>query len=136
VIYLFDTNAVIALLNRQPPQISEKLILAEGAGHMIVFSSIALHELWFGVGKSDRATENAQRLRRLLQDDFKVLSLDEEDAEIAGRLRAELKKIGKPIGPYDFLIAAQALRHGATLITANVKEFARVPGLKWENWAN
>ncbi len=52
----------------------------------------------------------------------------------AGNLRAALETAGRPIGPYDLLIAAQALRNGATLLTANVSEFARVPGLVWQDW--
>ena len=58
-----------------------------------------------------------------------------EDAEEAGNIRAALERAGKPIGPYDVLIAAQARRRGATLVTANEREFARVPGLKTEDWA-
>jgi tRNA(fMet)-specific endonuclease VapC len=53
---------------------------------------------------------------------------------IAGDLRAALDAAGTPIGPYDVLIAAQALRSNATLVTANVSEFARVPGLQWQDW--
>lgn len=52
----------------------------------------------------------------------------------AGDLRAALEMAGTPIAPYDLLIAAQALRRGTTLVTANVAEFARVPGLLWQDW--
>jgi tRNA(fMet)-specific endonuclease VapC len=54
---------------------------------------------------------------------------------IAGDLRARLEASGTMIGPYDLLIAAQALRTGTTLVTANTSEFARVPGLVWEDWS-
>jgi tRNA(fMet)-specific endonuclease VapC len=60
--------------------------------------------------------------------------LEESDAPIAGELRAALESGGTMIGPYDLLIAAQSLRTGATLATANVPKFARVPGLTWEDW--
>jgi tRNA(fMet)-specific endonuclease VapC len=60
---------------------------------------------------------------------------DEEDARAAGIIRAELEAVGKPIGAYDVLLDGQARRHGATLVTSNGKEFARVSGLKWEDWA-
>jgi tRNA(fMet)-specific endonuclease VapC len=63
-----------------------------------------------------------------------VVGFEEEDAVIAGDLRAELERAGTPIGPYDLLIAAQALRSGSTLVTANVREFRRVPGLAVEDW--
>jgi tRNA(fMet)-specific endonuclease VapC len=54
---------------------------------------------------------------------------------VAGEVRAALERAGTPIGAYDVLIAGQALRHGATLVTANVTEFARVNGLTWKDWA-
>ncbi|MDX2257997.1 MAG: type II toxin-antitoxin system VapC family toxin, partial [Hyphomicrobiaceae bacterium] len=60
---------------------------------------------------------------------------DENDAKHAGELRAQLAAAGTPIGPYDILIAGQALRHGATLVTATTTEFARVDGLKLEDWS-
>ena len=63
-----------------------------------------------------------------------VSAFDEEDAKTAGELRATLEGAGTPIGPYDLLIAAQALRTGATLVTANVAEFTRVPDLQWQDW--
>ena len=62
------------------------------------------------------------------------MTFDAEDAHEAGDIRALLERAGTPIGPYDILIAAQARRRGATLVTANTREFARVPGLKTEDW--
>ena len=62
-------------------------------------------------------------------------SLHRGRAVVAGDLRATLEAAGTPIGPYDLLIAAQALRADATLVTANVKEFGRVAGLRWQDWA-
>ena len=64
-----------------------------------------------------------------------MLPFEPEDAAHAGDIRAELEKAGTPIGHYDYLIAAQARRRGATLVTANVREFARVPGLLLADWA-
>ena len=66
---------------------------------------------------------------------FEWTLFDEEDARAAGTIRAELEALGRPIGAYDVLLAGQARRHGATLVTSNAKEFARVSGLKWEDWA-
>ena len=60
---------------------------------------------------------------------------EEDDAKNAGTIRATLEKVGRPIGAYDLLIAGQAVRHNMTLITANSKEFSRVKGLVWEDWA-
>jgi tRNA(fMet)-specific endonuclease VapC len=67
---------------------------------------------------------------------IRLLEFDEEDAREAGEIRALLERKGTPIGPYDVIIAAQARRRGALLVTANEREFARVPGLKTEDWAD
>ncbi len=64
-----------------------------------------------------------------------MLPFEAEDAEIAGDLRAALERAGTPIGHYDVLVAAHAIRLGATLVTANGRELTRVPGLTWEDWA-
>ncbi len=98
-------------------------------------SSVVLYELWYGVARSERRRENAERLRVFLSGNVTVVPFDEEDATVAGDLRATLEMAGTPIGPYDLLIAAQALRNGATLVTANVSEFARVPSLLWQDWS-
>jgi len=103
-------------------------------GASIAVSSIVLYELWYGVARSQRSRENAERLQIFLSGNIDVVSFDGEDAVAAGDLRAALETAGKPIGPYDLLIAAQALRSGATLVTANVSEFARVRDLAWEDW--
>jgi len=63
-----------------------------------------------------------------------VLPFESEDAEIAGEIRADLERTGKPIGAYELLIAGQAIRNKVTLVTANVSEFARVKGLLWDDW--
>jgi len=93
-----------------------------------------LYELWYGVARSGRRRENAERLRVFLSGNIDVVPFSEEDAVAAGELRATLEAAGTPIGPYDVLIAGQALRSGATLVTANVSEFARVQGLAWQDW--
>ncbi len=133
--YLLDTNAVIALLKNQPNAVRKQLRRAAAKGATIRVSSVVLFELWYGVARSERRRENAERLRVFLSGTIGVVSFDEEDATHAGDLRAALEAAGTPIGPYDLLIAAQALRIGATLVTANVSEFARVSGLVWQDWA-
>ena len=134
MIYLLDTNSVIALLNDRPPTVRQRLRDAATAGERITTSSVVLYELWYGVAKSSRPRENASRLRAFLSGIVDVLSFEEDDASAAGALRARLESAGTPIGPYDLLIAGKALRHGAVLVTANTREFARVPGLRWEDW--
>jgi tRNA(fMet)-specific endonuclease VapC len=134
VSYLLDTNAVIALLKDEPAIFRKRLRRTVSRGAAIAVSSIVLYELWYGVARSARRRENAERLRVFLSGGIEVSAFDEEDAKTAGELRATLEGAGTPIGPYDLLIAAQALRTGATLVTANLAEFTRVPGLQWQDW--
>jgi tRNA(fMet)-specific endonuclease VapC len=134
VTYLLDTNAVIALLRNRPPAVRGRLRHAITAGDAIAVSAIVLFELWYGVARSERRHENAERLRVFLSGAVAVVPFADEHATTAGDLRAELEALGTPIGPYDLLIAAQALKSGATLVTANVSEFARIAGLAWEDW--
>ena len=132
--YLLDTNAVIALLKNQPARVRDRLRRAISGGGSIAVSTIVLYELWYGVAQSERRRDNAARLRIFLSGNIGVVPFEGEDATAAGDLRAALETAGRPIGPYDLLIAAQALRSGATLVTANVSELARVRGLAWQDW--
>ena len=132
--YLLDTNAVIALLKNQPATFRRRLRRAVSKDAAIAISSIVLFELWYGVARSNRRRENTERLRVFLSGGIDVAPFTQEDAATAGDLRAALEAAGTPIGPYDLLIAAQALRTGTTLVTANVSEFARVPRLLWQDW--
>ena len=81
-------------------------------------------------------SENTDRMRVFLSGNVDLLSFDDEDARVAGMVRAALEKKGTPIGPVDLLIAGQALARGMTVITANVGEFARVPRLSLVDWTN
>ena len=132
--YLLDTSVVVALLRNRPDWVRERLRRAVDTGGVLAISSVVLFELWYGVARSGRRRENAARLRAFLGGDITVLPFDDGDAARAGELRAELDVGGKPIGPYDLLIAAQALRRGITLVTANTSEFGRVDGLAVEDW--
>ena len=132
--YLLDTNAVIALLKNNPPGVRNRLRSVVSEGASIAVPSIVLYELWYGVARSARQHENAERLRVFLSGNVNIVPFDQDDATAAGDLRAALETVGTPIGPYDLLIAAQALRTRTTLVTANVSEFARVSGLIWQDW--
>ena len=135
--YLLDTNVVIAVLKNQPASVRRRLRRAWSESNVVIaVPSVVLYELWYGVARSERRRENAERLRVFLSADIRVLAFAEEDAVAAGDVRASLESMGTPIGPYDLLIAAQALRTGATLVTANVSEFARVDGLSWQDWTS
>jgi tRNA(fMet)-specific endonuclease VapC len=129
-----DTNVVIAILNRRPAEIAERFRRELTEGASIALPAVALFELWFGVAKSFRRVENQERLILFLQAPIEILTFDAEDAREAGEIRAFLESGGSPIGPYDLLIAAQARRRGAALVTANEREFSRVPGLNVEDW--
>ncbi len=133
--YLLDTNVLIAVLNDKPRIVADTVAANAMAGNHIATSVIVIFELLFGVAKNRQKSGNALRLDEVLAGPIEVLMFDAQDAEIAGQLRASLETAGTPIGPYDVLIAGQALRHGATLVTANTRQFARVPGLKVEDWA-
>ena len=127
--YLLDTNAVITLLKGVDSSIAQRMRrhpLAE-----IFVSAIVLHELFYGAFKSERAGSNVALVDRLR---FGALEFSREDARDAGEVRAFLARKGTPIGPYDVLIAGQARIRGMVLITHNTAEFARVPGLRIEDW--
>ncbi len=132
--YLLDTNACIALINGNPPSVRARFRKATDLGGQVFVSSIALFELWYGVAKSSRRDFNKKRLETFFAGPIHPLSFEDQDAEIAGVIRADLESIGKPIGAYDLLIAGQAIRNKLTLITANLSEFARIKELAWADW--
>ena len=132
--YLLDTNVCIALINGRPEAVRSRFEVVSSAGQLIAMSSLVTFELWYGAAKSRRQEANVQRLSAFLAGPIEVLDFEDEDARVAGQLRSTLEIAGTPIGAYDVLIAGQALRHGATLVTANTSEFARVSGLSWEDW--
>ncbi len=133
--YLLDTNACIALINGRPAAVRNRLLDVLHNGAQVNVSTIIAFELWYGVGKSQQREANAQRLNTFLARPLGLTFFDEEDARAAGTIRAQIEAAGRPIGAYDLLIAGQAVRHNATLVTSNTKEFARVKELDWEDWA-
>jgi tRNA(fMet)-specific endonuclease VapC len=138
--YLLDTNACIALINGnadkagKAPSVRTRLQKALAADAEVLVSSVVAFELWYGVAKSARPEANARLVETFFAGPLSLLAFEAEDAKLAGRVRATLEAAGKPIGAYDLLIAAQALRHELKLITANVREFSRIKSLEWEDW--
>lgn len=126
--FLLDTNVVIAL-GKGNGRIIER-IRHHGLSGCVV-STVVLHELYFGAFKSGRVAEN---LRAADGIPFEALDFTREDARTAGEIRHTLRRLGTPIGPYDTLIAGQALARGLTLVTRNTREFGRVEGLRVEDW--
>ena len=133
--YLLDTNVCIALIDGTQAAVRRRFQRAVARDSVMLLSSIAAFELWYGVAKSQRKEGNAQRLEAFLAGPLEWTPFDDDDARAAGEVRAELETAGTPIGAYDVLLAGQARRRGATLVTSNVSEFGRVAGLKWEDWA-
>lgn len=129
MLYLLDTNAVIALLNGTVSKLAQRA-RRERPGNVAV-SAIVAHELFYGAFKSRRAARNVALVDAL---QFAVLEFDKEDARQAGEVRAFLASKGTPIGPYDVLIAGQALSRNMILVTHNTDEFERVPGLRIDDW--
>jgi tRNA(fMet)-specific endonuclease VapC len=133
--YCLDTNVCIDIINGKSVPVRARLkdVIAEGS--VVCVSSVVLHELWYGVAKSAQHHANTARMQAFLAGPFEILPWDDADARAAGEVRAVLEREGQMIGAYDALIAAQAIRRGITLVTANTREFARVDGLMWEDWA-
>lgn len=129
-----DTNAVISVINTRPSSVRNRLEQAFVRGEEVRVSSIVLFELRYGIANSTRREHNASRLADFMTGRIEPLAFDAADAEEAGEIRAALEREGRPIGYYDLLIAAQARRRDALLVTANTREFIRVPGLRIEDW--
>jgi len=130
-----DTNAVIAVLNSRTSPVRTRIVAALNQRLPLSISSIVLFELRYGAANSAHPERNVQRIADFLAGNIEMLPFEPADAEEAGDIRAALERAGAPIGPYDLLIAAQARRRAALLVTANAREFTRIPGLLTEDWA-
>jgi tRNA(fMet)-specific endonuclease VapC len=127
--FLLDANAVIALLNDASSRAARRVRIHRPSD--VAISAIVVHELFYGAFKSRRVTQNVAVIDALR---FPVLEFDREDARRAGEIRALLAVKGTTIGPYDALIAGQAVARDMILVTNNTSEFGRVPGLRIEDW--
>jgi tRNA(fMet)-specific endonuclease VapC len=130
-----DTHAVIAAINLRWPRVRRRLEQALAEGVAVGISTITLFELHYGTRRGARAQASAAALAAFLTLDVVPWPVEVADAEEAADVRDALQRAGTPIGPYDLLIAAQARRRGALLVTANARELTRVPGLRAEDWA-
>lgn len=127
MIWLLDTNVCIDLLRGR----SRGRRLPAFANCRL--SAVVAAELWTGAGKAAES-EAQRRTVAALVDLFEIVPFDANAAIHYGEIRAHLEAAGTPIGPLDLLIAAQARSLGATLLTANLREFRRVPRLKCQAW--
>lgn len=128
--YVLDTNAV-AYFFRGEGRVSERLLATPP--REIAIPAIVTYELRYGVARVPKAKRLAEQLETLLSW-VTILPFDDSVSQVAAKIRVELDRSGKPIGPLDVLIAATSLAVSGTLITRNVSEFSRVPELQLEDW--
>lgn len=128
-----DTNVFVDLIQGRRAIIRQRRDKAILAGENLVTSLIVFHELQFGVALSRDPAGEALSVAEVL-DEVAIEPLNEADAMAAAHIRAKLRPNGSPIGPYDALIAGQALARGWILVTSNVAEFSRVEGLELQDW--
>ena len=130
--YLLDTNICVLLIRQKSPQ-----VLARLTRHSITdigVSAITVAELQYGVQKSSHVARNQQALEQFLLP-LAIVPFSADDAAAYGQIRAHLEVQGTTSGSLDLLIAAQAVHYHLTLVTNNMREFIRVPGLAIEDWA-
>lgn len=129
--YLLDTNICIYIMKNSYPALTQKVFSFNPSD--LCISSITIFELEYGAAKSNWGDKTRQSMQMFLAP-FNIIDFDSKDAASAGIVRGFLEKQGSPIGPYDVQIAGQAVARALTLVTHNVGEFSRVPGIKVEDW--
>lgn len=128
--YMLDTNICIYVMKTYPPELRDKFnALAE----QLCISSITLGELHYGAEKAARRVENLKAIEHFVAR-LEVLSFGDKAAAHYGQLRAELERAGTPRGPHDMQIGGHARSEGLIIVTSNLREFARMPGVRVENW--
>jgi tRNA(fMet)-specific endonuclease VapC len=128
-----DANVLIDLANGRQPLVRNRFEAAATSGEALATCSLCAHELIYGAEISRRPTLQMRTAEELLSR-LVVAPFDEGDAASAATVRAALKLTGTPIGQLDAMIAGQAVRHGWTVVTANVREYRRVAGLRLVDW--
>ena len=131
MLHVLDTDTVIYILKRRPPDVAAHF--ERCTPEEVAISAVSVAELMYGAEKSQHPVK-ARRAVERVANFLRVLPFDERAARVYGRVRGHLEKLGTPIGALDTLIGAHALSVHATLVTNNVREFERIPGLKVENW--
>lgn len=130
--YMLDTNICIYIMKNKPEIVLERFKKEISNG--VCISSITLAELEYGMKNSANPAKNEQSLLKFLFP-LSILPFDSSAASEYGEIRTYLQKQGTPIGSLDMLIAGHARAEKSILVTNNVREFMRVPGLNIENWA-
>ena len=129
---MLDTNICIYIIKQKPKPVLERFA-AFPVGDLGI-SVITLAELEYGASKSSEPTRNREALEQFVSP-LEIAAFDRQATSVYGKIRALLETRGRPIGSMDLLIAAHALSLNVRLVTNNVREFKRVPGLRVENWA-
>lgn len=130
--YLLDTNICIYIIKKKPTVVLKRVQSKQPAE--IAISTITLAELDYGIARSRYPDRNRVALLEFVLP-FTILGFDQPAAAEYGHIRSSLESKGKPIGPMDLLLAAQAKSRDLILVTNNEKEFKRIDGLRVENWA-
>ena len=130
--YMLDTNICIYTIKNRPSQVRDAFIRHQD---QLCVSTVTAMELIFGAEKSEAPEQNLAVIEAFLAR-LALLDYDLHAAEHTGQLRAELQKLGTPIGPYDQMIAGHARSLGLIVVTNDEREFERVTGLRMENWAS
>jgi tRNA(fMet)-specific endonuclease VapC len=128
-----DTNVFVDLIRVRTPRVRGRLEEARAEDQTLVASLIVFHELHFGAERDVSPARQRANIDWVLSG-VEIAPFDGEDMLAAARIRAQLAARGRPIGPYDLLIAGQALARGWTVVTANTHEFARIDGLNVIDW--
>ena len=132
--YLLDTNICIYIINEKPEKVLRKF--EQYPVYEFGISSITHAELQYGVEKSNNKNTNQDALDEFLLP-LTILPFHGKSLVTCyGEIRTSLESKGKTIGPLDMLIAAHALSLDLTIISNNIKEFSRIPNLKYENWVD
>lgn len=128
--YMLDTNICIHVMKTYPPSVREKF---NDLAEQLCISAVTLGELHFGAEKSARRVENLTAIAHFVAR-LEVLPFAEKAALHYGQVRAELERAGTPCGPHDMQIGAHARSEGLVVVTNNMREFVRMPGVRVENW--
>jgi tRNA(fMet)-specific endonuclease VapC len=128
--YMLDTNICIYVMKNYPLELQEKF---NSLAEQLCISSVTLGELHYGAEKSACRAENLTAVEDFVAR-LDVLPFDAKAAAHYGQLRAELKRAGTPCGPHDMQIGAHARSEGLIVVTNNMREFSRMPGVRAENW--
>ncbi len=128
--YMLDTNICIYVMKTYPPDLRDKF---NSLADELCISSITLGELYYGAEKSARRHDNLSAVENFCAR-LEVLPFAEKAVSHYGQIRAELARAGTPCGAHDMQIGGHARSEGLIVVTNNMREFVRMPGLRVENW--